>query len=266
MRLIIAGTAMLLCVLCSLAQHQDLAQVLSFSSALDGSTARDILLLIFSLYVVVEGVAARAQLKYQSESLKLDLDAVKQEAGKEEESSPRSLPLQAEELQEQVEQLEEERDLLRTALAEAEKRMAHAQALAEQKKRAESVDAELIHVFSLLQEKGRFIDFLMDDITPYSDQQVGAAARVVHQGCSALLKECFKITAVHQGAEGEKVTLAEGFDALRYRLVGRISGEPPYQGVLLHRGWQTSTVSIPRVAAPAGAVSQWVISPAEVEL
>ena len=37
--------------------------------------------------------------------------------------------------------------------------------------------------------EGRLIDFLMDDLTAYGDAQVGAAARVVHEGCKAVLQE-----------------------------------------------------------------------------
>ena len=48
-------------------------------------------------------------------------------------------------------------------------------------------DAEVVHFLSMLQEKGRLVDFLMDDINAYSDAQVGAAARVVHAGCKGVL-------------------------------------------------------------------------------
>src|SRR5690349_12560463 len=48
---------------------------------------------------------------------------------------------------------------------------------------ANQAEAEIVAFFALLQEKGRFVDFLMDDVTAYDDAQVGAAARVVHQGC-----------------------------------------------------------------------------------
>ena len=41
-------------------------------------------------------------------------------------------------------------------------------------------DAEIVHFLAMLQEKGRLVDFLMDDINAYNDAQVGAAARVVH--------------------------------------------------------------------------------------
>ena len=42
---------------------------------------------------------------------------------------------------------------------------------------ASRADAEIVHFPAMLPERGRLIDFLMDDINPYSDAQVGAAAR-----------------------------------------------------------------------------------------
>ena len=43
-------------------------------------------------------------------------------------------------------------------------------------------EAEIVSFLALLQERGRLVDFLMEDITSYDDAQVGAGARVVHQG------------------------------------------------------------------------------------
>ena len=48
-------------------------------------------------------------------------------------------------------------------------------------------EAEVISFLALLQEKGRLVDFLMDDIAAYGDAQVGAAARVVHAGMQGRL-------------------------------------------------------------------------------
>ncbi|HSO43731.1 MAG TPA: DUF2760 domain-containing protein, partial [Rhodospirillales bacterium] len=54
-------------------------------------------------------------------------------------------------------------------------------------------DAEVVNFLATLQQRGRLLDFLMDDITAYSDAQVGAAARVVHDGCKAALAEHLSI-------------------------------------------------------------------------
>jgi hypothetical protein len=128
---------------------------------------------------------------------------------------------------------------------------------------AASAEAEIVAFFGLLQEKGRLVDFLMDDITPYDDAQVGAAARVVHQGCREVLREHFEIAPVCASEEGGTVTVPVGEESADYRLVGRISGEPPFSGTLVHKGWKTKSVKLPRVVASKRLPA---LTPAEVEL
>ena len=99
----------------------------------------------------------------------------------------------------------------------------------------------------MLQEKGRLVDFLMDDINPYSDAQVGAAARVVHAGCKDVLQEHFRINPVRTEQEGSTVQVPAGYSADEYRLVGRIAGPAPFSGVLVHRGWKTDMVKLPQL-------------------
>lgn len=126
-------------------------------------------------------------------------------------------------------------------------------------------EAEVVSFLATLQEKGRLVDFLMDDMTPYTDAQVGAAARVVHQGCRAVIEEHFRIHPIREEEEGKAVTVPTGYAADEYRLVGKISGEPPFKGTLIHRGWWTETVKLPRVLRRGGDRLP-TIAPAEVEL
>lgn len=130
--------------------------------------------------------------------------------------------------------------------------------------RLKTPEREVLGLLSLLQSRGRFIDFLMDDITKYPDAQVGAAARVVHQGCVGVVREYFDIKPVRQDAEGSSLTLEKDFDTQRVRLLGKVLGEPPFRGRLLHRGWQTAHVHLPQVQTDGGGTG--LISPAEVEL
>jgi len=58
---------------------------------------------------------------------------------------------------------------------------------------------------------------------------------------------------------------ASGYAADEYRLLGKISGPPPFRGVLVHRGWVTDEVRLPRVLRPAPGRLP-AIAPAEVEL
>jgi hypothetical protein len=129
---------------------------------------------------------------------------------------------------------------------------------------ASRAEAEVAAFLALLQEKGRLVDFLMDDITPYSDAQVGAAARVVHEGCKAALKECFSVHPVRKENEGERITVPAGYAADEYRLVGKIAGEAPFSGTLKHRGWRTEGVKLPRVVGQGDRLP--TLAPAEVEI
>jgi Domain of unknown function (DUF2760) len=107
---------------------------------------------------------------------------------------------------------------------------------------AGQADAEIVNFLATLQARGRLVDFLMDDINAHDDAQVGAAARVVHAGCKAALQEHFRIRPVREESEGSIVHVAAGYPADEYRLLGRISGQAPFSGVLVHHGWKTDAV------------------------
>ncbi|WER47551.1 DUF2760 domain-containing protein [Cupriavidus sp. WKF15] len=120
-----------------------------------------------------------------------------------------------------------------------------------------------LQLLGLLQRDARFIDFVEEDITGYTDTEIGAAARLVHDGCRAVLREHFTIRPVRAEAEGSRITLADGFDATAVRLTGNVVGSAPFHGSLSHRGWKAEEVRLPRLAERHDAT---VIAPAEVEL
>lgn len=130
---------------------------------------------------------------------------------------------------------------------------------------ANQAEAEVVAFVSLLQEKGRLVDFLMEDVAPYDDKQVGAAARVVHQGCREVLNDSFKITPISQAEEGSRITVPAAYAADEYRLLGKISGDPPFTGILLHKGWKTESVKLPRILK-SDENRLPSIAPAQVEL
>ena len=125
--------------------------------------------------------------------------------------------------------------------------------------------AEIVSFLAMLQEKGRLVDFLMDNINPYNDAQVGAAARVVHAGCKRVLQEHFSIHPLRTEDEGSTVQVPAGYAADEYRLVGEIAGQAPFSGVLVHRGWKTDMVKLPQLL-PSAPGQLPAIAPAEVEL
>src|SRR5256885_15887900 len=126
-------------------------------------------------------------------------------------------------------------------------------------------EAEIVSFLAIFQERGRLIDFLMDDITTYDDAQVGAAARVVHQGCKAALQEHFRIGPIREESEGSSVTISAGYAADEYRLIGKINGPGPFSGTLLHHGWKINSLNLPRLVR-ADPERLPTIAPAEVEL
>lgn len=123
--------------------------------------------------------------------------------------------------------------------------------------------AEVVTLLGIFQEKGRLVDFLMEDITPYDDSQVGQVARAVHQGCKEALNEHFHIEAISPGGEGESVTVPAGYSADEFRLVGNLAGEAPFTGKLVHQGWRTTSVKLPRVLKTDPLPA---IAPAQVEV
>jgi hypothetical protein len=130
---------------------------------------------------------------------------------------------------------------------------------------ASRADAEIVHFLAMLQEKGRLVDFLMDDIHAYNDAQVGAASRVVHAGCKAVLQEHFSILPIRAEQEGSTVQVPAGYPVEEYRLVGKIAGPAPFTGVLVHHGWKTDRVQLPQLLGGASDRLP-AIAPAEVEV
>jgi hypothetical protein len=118
-------------------------------------------------------------------------------------------------------------------------------------------------LLGLLQREGRLVDFLEQDITAFEDAEVGAAARVVHEGCGRALRACATVEPVRGEPEESRVEIAPGFDPQAVKLTGNVRGEPPYRGALRHRGWRVARLELPR---RVGGGDARVIAPAEVEL
>lgn len=118
-------------------------------------------------------------------------------------------------------------------------------------------------LLALFQREGRFIDFLHEPIRDFSDADVGAAARVVHDGCKKALDLHFTLGASHPGEEETRIEVPEGFDPALIRLTGNVVGEAPFHGTLAHRGWRIEKSDLPKLSEEHDAT---IIAPAEVEL
>jgi Domain of unknown function (DUF2760) len=120
-----------------------------------------------------------------------------------------------------------------------------------------------LQVLGLLQKEARFIDFLKEDITAYNDADIGAAARVVHDGCNKALNEHFSLAPIRTEQEGSNITLPVGFDAAAIRLTGNIVGNAPFTGSLVHKGWQVTEVRLPKLTQ---GHNPNIVAAAEIEL
>ena len=119
-----------------------------------------------------------------------------------------------------------------------------------------------VQILALLQRDGRLVDFLMEDLAAYPDPQVGAAARDVHAGCRAALTRYLTLAPVMDDEEGQPVTVERGSDPASVKVTGPVAGDPPYRGVLRHRGWTVTRTELP----PLPASGRTIIAPAEVEV
>jgi hypothetical protein len=114
-----------------------------------------------------------------------------------------------------------------------------------------------VQILSILQRDSRLVDFLMEDISAYSDDQVGAAVRDVQQQARKSMERYLQLTPVIDGVEGTYTKA----DVADIKLIGNVpaSGKAP-GGMLRHKGWRAAKVELPSTA-PGN-----VLAPAEIEV
>jgi hypothetical protein len=124
--------------------------------------------------------------------------------------------------------------------------------------------SEAVTLLATLQREARFGDCIKEPLDGYSDAQIGAAARDVHRDCAKVLDRLFAIRALNDQEEGSSLEVPAGFDAGRYRLTGNVAGNPPFNGRLVHHGWEAAEVQLPEWSGTQQSAR--VIAPIEVEL
>lgn len=124
-------------------------------------------------------------------------------------------------------------------------------------------DTQGHELLALLQREGRFIDFLEQDITSFADEDVGAAARVVHEGCRKAVHAHVTLEPVRSEDEGANVEVAAGYAPQEIKLIGNVAGDPPFKGALRHKGWRATSFKLP---VPTPGRDPKIIAPAEVEI
>jgi hypothetical protein len=120
-----------------------------------------------------------------------------------------------------------------------------------------------LQLLGLLQREGRLIDFLQEDVASFSDAEIGAAARVVHDSVRKALDSHLELERVRGEPEGSRVSVPKGFSPSEVRLTGNVLGEPPFTGTLTHGGWRVKRIALPQLSE---GHELSVLAPAEVEL
>lgn len=117
-----------------------------------------------------------------------------------------------------------------------------------------------------LQERGRFLDFVMADIHTLPDAQVGAVARVVHSGLKPMVQDYFSVEAISSEAEGSKIIIPQDEVGKSYRLLQSSSEQIPAKGVLVHKGWQARAIKLPSSQRIESDAEKRVLAFAEVDV
>jgi hypothetical protein len=124
-------------------------------------------------------------------------------------------------------------------------------------------NAEPLHLLTLLQRDGRLLDFILEDVAAATDADLGAGVREIHRQCQKVLQEHLVLEPVLPQEENSTVEVPSGFDPSTIRLTGNVTGQPPFKGTLIHRGWRVKEL---RLGPLPTSQDQFVVQPAEVEL
>ena len=119
-----------------------------------------------------------------------------------------------------------------------------------------------LQFLGILQRDSRLVDFLMEDITSYSDDQVGAAVRELHDQCRDAVARYVTLQPVIDGVEGT-FAKAPGTDPNVVKFIGNVPATPPSGGTLRHKGWRAAKIDLPALAAKQDAA---ILAPAEIEI
>ena len=130
-------------------------------------------------------------------------------------------------------------------------------------RKAEADKQIFVHLLAALQREGRLMDFFAENLAQYQDAQIGAAVRNIHENCKKTLDKYLDLQAVLAQQEGDEITLEGDFDPNAVKLIGNVTGQPPFKGTVRHRGWRAGKLDMP---AFSGHLDPAIIAPAEVEV
>ena len=119
-----------------------------------------------------------------------------------------------------------------------------------------------LQILGILQRDSRLLDFLMEDLTSYPDDQIGAAVRELHDQCRDSVARYVTLQPVIDGVEGT-FAQAPTKDPNVVKFVGNVPATPPSGGMLRHKGWRATKVDLPSLTAGQDAA---ILAPAEIEI
>lgn len=128
--------------------------------------------------------------------------------------------------------------------------------------KAEPQPAYALQLLAILQRDSRLLDFLMEDIAAYEDDQVVAAVRSLHDQARDSLSRYLSLQPVIDGVEGAYTRPATS-DPVAVKFIGNLPAGKPEGGVLRHKGWRAAKVDLPALNPKQDAT---IIAPAEIEI
>ncbi|MFL6450837.1 MAG: DUF2760 domain-containing protein [Bryobacteraceae bacterium] len=122
-----------------------------------------------------------------------------------------------------------------------------------------------LQLLNIFQRDSRLVDFLMEDLSSYADDQIGAVVRNVQSDCKASLNRHVTLAPVIDGVEGtfQKLDGSKTPDPNRFKLIGNVPASGKVAGgILRHRGWRATSINLP----PLGKQDASILTPAELEV
>jgi Domain of unknown function (DUF2760) len=122
--------------------------------------------------------------------------------------------------------------------------------------------AHALQLLAILQRDSRLLDFLMEDIASFDDDQVGAAVRSLHDQARDSLARYLSLQPVIDGVEGA-YTRPTTADPAAVKFIGNVPATKPEGGTLRHKGWRAAKMELPALNPKQDAT---IIAPAEIEI
>ena len=122
--------------------------------------------------------------------------------------------------------------------------------------------AHALQLLAILQRDSRLLDFLMEDIASFEDDQIGAAVRSLDDQARDSLARYLSLQPVIDGVEGA-YTRPATTDPAAVKFIGNVPATKPEGGTLRHKGWRCAKVDLPALNSKQDAT---IIAPAEIEI